>query len=65
MENSETVKIRNFSFHIDNGGLFLKENGKDIDRFDPDECVKLFEFLTLHQAKFYAVRKLQEIPRES
>jgi hypothetical protein len=60
-----STKIGQFTFHIDNGGLLIiitKEGKEDRDRFEPEESIKLLNFLSQHQDEFNAAIRPSEPP---
>lgn len=56
-----SLKVGNSSFFIVNGGVELRI-GNEQDRYNPEESIKLLEWLTEHAQDFRAAVKPSEPP---
>jgi hypothetical protein len=59
------IKIGKFTFLIDNSGLLItttKGDEEDTERFDPEESLRLLNFLSQHEGTFNAAVKPSEPP---
>lgn len=62
------IKIEPLAFHIDNGCLLIfitKEGEEERYKFDPEQSIKLLNFLSQYQDEFNAAVKSSEPPFRS
>ena len=56
----DRIKIGEFVFGVDNGGLLITFGNDEQRRFEPEESRKLLAYLTEHQSEFDGAIKHEE-----